>query len=167
MGLREIANRNPQVAKLVGIAAVIIGCGYCVYQWRSSSTARSVNFEHVFFTVDDGKTVFVDDGAKISGFLVDGKPAYRAYKYRCDEGTEFVGYLERFKPEWRTKLEALQAKGRPDPMAVREIVISGQEIKRPGDPEWVFRNDARAGAILSGLRCPHGKSNESLEPVTP
>ncbi len=64
--------------------------------------------------------------------------------FTCDHGdTHFVGYLLRFKPEAKLRIESqlklgADTRGNRGPMD-----MNGAEVKRPGDSAWVGYFDPR------------------------
>lgn len=160
-GLRGIINRKPWVALLV-IGAAIAAMFFL--------TNRSEPIQGVQYSVDDGKTFFVGE-PRATPFEHEGKEAVRAMICSCDGGkTTFVGYLMRYKPEARAKVEAM-IKSRTTGL------ISGAEVKRPGDKEWVSdsgpvgqRPDAKAAAgtrsyqSIVDVKCPDGSPALFINP---
>src|SRR5213083_2596184 len=69
--------------------------------------------ERAFFTVDDGKTWFIDEATQLAPFQRDGKEAVRAYVIECN-GKRFVNHLERYTPE-----------GKQAMLRLREVVKKG------------------------------------------
>lgn len=62
-----------------------------------------------FYTVDDGKTFFVDR-IQVPPYRKGMSEAVGAMVFSCDGGaTKFVGYLVRFTPEGKAQMEAAQA----------------------------------------------------------
>jgi hypothetical protein len=150
MGIREKLNQNPWIATGGAGAVIVIAIVVVVMQafGRGGPPSDIVTNSNVFFTTDDGKTWFADDVKNIPPFTKDGKEAVRAHVYRTSDGTEFVGYLERYSPASKRALAAALAKPveeqLEDPYASVQI-----ECKKPGETTWVSMNDPRAQAIMN------------------
>lgn len=166
MSVRQFLNDNPAVTSLVLCAVLTVCLGMIAYQLYDTGHGEEARGKLAYFSVDDGKSFFVDDAEKVSGFDHSGVPAYRAYVFRADSGEPFVGYLERFTPEVRNKIEQMPNKGRgADPSVLRPLIMQGQEIKKPGDLRWYKRSDPGAAAVID-IKAPDGAS-DSLQPVYP
>ena len=84
----------------------------------------------------------------------DGKPAYRAYVYRCGSGAPFVGFLGRrtagsFGTGPTNTAEAMRAMARHTPLP------GAIEVKKPGQTKWVSLNSPQ-GEDIANLTCPDG-----------
>jgi hypothetical protein len=132
----------------VGIASVIaiIFCVVIAMQAYHGNQLSEV-VTRVYFSDDDGKTYFADAIEKGLDFSHNGKPAYRAYVYRCDSGKPFVGYLGRHAPSRAATAAA------PDPRyGGKESAAPGEvEIKKPGDDKWVPLNGPKGQEIVRTL----------------
>ena len=63
---------------------------------------------------------------RVPPFELDGKQAVGVMVYSCDEGkTRFVGYLYRYTPEGKARVEEMIKQHRAGPPV-------GLEVKRPG-----------------------------------
>ncbi len=165
MSIREMLNRNAATAKAVALALCVLGVGAIGYQAMSAGPAERPVTDEAFFTVDEGATWFADEADKLSGFEHEGKPAYRAHVYRPVGGEPFVGYIERLTPEARSKLEGLSPNPKDrDQSAVNAILLTGREIKKPGDTRWLKATDPGVSKVLD-IRAPDGSTD--LEPVHP
>lgn len=99
----------------------------------------------VYFSDDEGKSYFADDMDKTFPFDHDGKQAYRAYVYRCDEsGKPFVGLVGR-----QVQPKNPSSKNKSDP---RSAPI---EVKKPGESKWVPFGGAEGQKLMKSL-CPDG-----------
>src|SRR5580765_361837 len=110
MDLRASLSGKPIRAIAVAVVLLLIGLAIIASQLRSASAP--VSQSQAFFTIDDGKTWFADDAAKLPPFDKDGKQAVRAYVFRSDKGKVFVNHLERFKPDAK---RAINKASRTDP----------------------------------------------------
>lgn len=122
-GIREAINRH---SKLVGGGAVTLLVLLIIWQaWPESGP-------QAYYTVDDGKTFFA---AKLQAPPIEhgGQQAVRAMVFSSDGGkTKFVGYLMRFTPQGKAAADLALS----DPK-YRGGPLGGQEVKRPGDAQWV------------------------------
>jgi hypothetical protein len=104
-----------------------------------------INSYVTFYSDDDGKTYYRDSIYNLPPYEHDGKVANRAVVF-TDGSQTFVGYLERYTPDTRKKLQdvydsnpgehfkAVQA------MAAMQIYYSGTEWKLPGPGhQWTLR----------------------------
>jgi len=156
-------------AVVVAGGLLLVGLAVIVYSQTRGPTAPG-DHTRAFFTIDDGKTWFPDDAAKLPPFDKDGKQAVRAYVFRSAKGTEFVNYLERYKPDARRVLEASKSapdsKGPPKNLpAIQNAHTSGREVKRPGDEKWVATANLRDAAQVMAIKSPDGDAE--AVPVEP
>jgi hypothetical protein len=95
----------------------------------------------LYFTVDEGKTLFVAASSSKTPFQQDGKIAVRAHVFSCDGGkTNFVGYLS------------------------KNSAIAGEDlIRRPGEERW-FPISSPGAAVMMAVKCP-GKETGGGTPV--
>jgi hypothetical protein len=123
-----------------------------------------------YYSTDDGQSWFVEDRAKIPPFEHQGKPAYRAYVFKCGEnGKPFVAYLERFAEPARTEL-ANRNPGAPSGGAgagagAGAALNDAIEVKQPGAGEWVKLTSTR-GAQAVAPRCAEA-AGDVPQPVLP
>jgi predicted esterase len=104
----------------------------------------AVTASRVFFTTDEGKTLFPIEAATRPPFVRDGKQAVRAHVYTCDRGkTSFVAYLSKFSP---VAQEAL--------------------VKRPGMTQW-FPLSSPGAALILQVKCPEGSVGKSPVEIFP
>jgi hypothetical protein len=174
MGIRETLNRNPAITTGATIAVIVIALIVIFKQiFGGSGTGKPPT--KAFYTTDDGATTFVDEINLYPPIERDGKPAVRAYKFKCADGKEFISYLERYTPKAKAALEAAAEKRKANPDAVDsgidyalgEYDMTGREIKRPNDPnaKWINAQDPRWGEVASP-KCADGKI-DSLKAVYP
>jgi hypothetical protein len=168
VGIRESLNQNPNVTTGLTAAIILVAVAVIVWQLRGGSNAIPTGVEKAFFTIDDGKSTFVDDASKLPPFDRGGKPAYRAYVFACKNGKiRFVGYLERYTTEGKSKIEAARSHRQSiDPGFAESLAQSGIEVKAPnsGDTGWILRGDPKSAPIVN-VKCPDGSND--LEPVSP
>jgi hypothetical protein len=171
VGIRETLNENPKVTTGVTAAIVLIALVFIIYQLLPGRGVRIPT--EAYYTVDDGATYFADDIQKIAPFDHDGKPAVRAYVFKCGDGKPFVAYLERYTPEAKKKAEQIRDQMKnadpntpPPGPQYEEIMMTGVEVKKPGGKQWVRQMDYQRSQAVTSVTCPDGKT-ENLEPVLP
>lgn len=161
MGIRQKLNQAPKGAIVVIILLVLAVYGFIAWQlhrprFGSAGSTRS------FYTDDDGKTYFADDGTRMPPFDHDGQPAVRCYIYTCN-GQPFVGYLEKYTDGLIGNLDT------PFDPKHRELghasFRDGTLCKRPGETKWV-KEFSSAGREITQVRCPDG-SNQTPAPAYP
>jgi len=166
MGIREKVNKNPGIAVGAALAIVVLAIGFIVMQTRGGAASSEAVAGKLFFTNDDGKTWFIDDATNIPPFAKDGKEAVRAYVFRTGDGTQFVGFLERYSPAGKKALDAAMAlpieQQTEDPFLAN---AGAMQWKKPGDAEWVGASDPKADAVTKVVS-PKGAS-DTLTPVAP
>jgi hypothetical protein len=153
MGIRETLNQRPRLA--AGLAAGLCAIAVPLMIWANSSAVGRV--ANAYYSDDGGKTFFADDVDKIYPFDRNGKPAYRAYVYKCG-GKEFVSYLARYPDSTKAKLAELEKKS-GDPEAAGQIAqmrSTSIEVRKPGDEKWVALFSNAGQQIASHPPCPEG-----------
>jgi hypothetical protein len=166
--VRTYLNEHPLVAAGFTLAAPVLIL-YVI--WHGGGTRNSVtrSLNEAWYTDDDGKTWYADDKSLMPPVDHNGKTAVRAYVFSFDGGKdEFVGYLERYTPEARQALEQARAeviteKIPPPALLYSQIQMSGIELKRPGESNWINVRDPEAAAIRK-LNPPAGASVEEILP---
>lgn len=165
MALRESLNRNPIF--VLGIVAVaVLFAGILAYRQFRNSSPKLEN--QAFYSVDDGKTWFLDDAMAIPPFDHNGQPAVRIYLYTCKGNNQpFVGYLERYTDSARKQLLDVREKAKAQASREKALLVavqamgiqqSGVEYKKPGDKEW--------SKTRITVGCPGGRPDD-LERVIP
>jgi hypothetical protein len=152
MGIRDYLNRNPAVAAGL-IAAVMLVAAYVF--WTSSTDASSLRASKVYFTADGGATYFADDAEKIYPFDHNGRPAYRAYVFRCGSEAPFVSYYARYSEATKSKLLELQPR-RSDPAVateIAELISTGIEVQKVGTDKWVPSLSQEASEFTGAPPC--------------
>jgi hypothetical protein len=163
MGVREAIKKRPMIA--AGIAVVLalgaIAFAYLQISDGGGSPGPASDSERAFFTVDDGKTWFIEDASQLAPFEHDGKEAVRAYVLECN-GKKYVNHLERYTPEGKQamiRLREIVKTGPPPGSLVAAAQQHGREVKRPGDTQWIPSNAPAAEAIIT-LKSPPGGAGE-------
>lgn len=157
MGVREMLNRNRGVAVGVTVALLASAIISSIFMHEQSPPAPKTR---AYYTTDDGSTYFVDTIDKVVPFNHDGKPAYRAYVYKCRDEKPFVAYLERYTEEGRVRLTNLRA-GPSDTSVAKQIAqlqSEQAEVKKPRDIVWVSAKSSSAADVIN-VKCPGGGSD--------
>ena len=163
MGIREKLNENPAYTTGGTIAIIVIALGFIV--WQLIPTRQSVPTK-AYFSDDDGATYFADDIKNIAPYDHNGKPAVKAYVFKCSGGSKFVGYLEKYAPAARQRLVSAQDKpaNMVDP-AMQMAAASGLLVKKPGAGNWVSERQMPAYQAVIAVKCPDGSGD--VEPIMP
>jgi hypothetical protein len=160
VGIRETLNENPGITTGLTAGIIVIALGIIIWETVATNSIPTTATE-AFFSDDDGATFFVDSNSHIAPFDHDGKQAVRAQVFTCDNNkTKFIGYLERYSAEYRTKLAARAESKKPDMGLMQEAAASGIEVAAPHSNKWVNRNSVEAAKIIDSVRCPNGSKND-------
>lgn len=166
MGLREKLNANPAITTGATIVIIVIAVGFIIFSAWPSGGPKTPS--QAFFTVDDGATWFADDVKKVAPFDKDGKPAFRAYVFKCGD-KEFVAYMDRFIPAAKAQLDALGAPPTPPSMEYSQkrqmLMQTGMEFKKPKSDKWFRMNDFGQYQQVMNVTCPD--KSQMVEQVTP
>lgn len=162
MGIRETINKNPK--QTTAITAGIIALAFIVILWQACGGGGG-GVGQSYYSIDDGRTFFVDASNKIPPFKKDGKDAVRAHVFTCDGGkTKFVGYLEAYSPQDKKMMEDAMS-GKAPPAAYAGY--SGQAmVKKPGQPQWVplMPGTTQVYSAIVQVNCPDGATPERVYP---
>jgi hypothetical protein len=161
MSVRKHLNQHPAAAALVvfglfGAAAAVLAL------WANAQRPVPDHATRAYYSTTDGNTYFADDITRIYPFDHNGKPAYRAYVYRCGNGQPFVSYLARYTDAARARLTELAGAAGAGPAGSDAAAEAGQlrstaiEVRRPGDTEWVALFSPAGEEISRHPPCPDG-----------
>jgi len=163
MSIREAISKRPGIVAAFALLAI----GAAGYFATRSDLVRPQRIEaNAFFTTDDGHSTFVAPAAQLPPFDHGGRPAYRACVFTCDGGaTTFVGYLQRYTPAAKQRLEQALAERESGTSHMPVSVRAGEsEVKRPGQGDsWVSVNDP-VGVQIVNVTGPHGEQAQPLSP---
>lgn len=142
MGIREALNQRPGLTTGITATVIIAAIVYVIWQAVFGSDSSSDALKSAYYSIDDGKTWFVDDVSKPAPFVKDGGQAVRVHLFSVDGGkTKIPLYLEKFTD----KGVLIYNSARADENDVAAM-ISAQErlqrellIKRPGESKWYPR----------------------------
>lgn len=129
--------------------------------------ARRASLAQAFFSDDDGQTWFAADTTNVAPFDHNGKTAVMAEIFTYNNGSKkFCGYLEKYTPEAKAKLQAAfsqaKANGQPagsiglfhNPSFMQSAVL----LKKPGAGNpWITYSDPRANEIIN-VHSPDGSA---------
>lgn len=162
MSLRETLNRRSSMTSGVAAFGIVLALAATVWQvWPRAARQERILTQY-YFTTDSGRGFFADQITRVPPFVQDGQEASQAMVYKCGWGKPFVGYLLRYSPEMKKRMDEANARGQPmDPLASQR----GAEVKRPEDSEWVSLSDARSSEVRRVL-CSNG-TMDGLEAVWP
>jgi hypothetical protein len=118
--------------------------------------------DRVFFTTDDGVTLFADSLLLKPPFDHDGRQAVRAYVFKAD-GPQWVQYLEKYSDAGKRQSDVYQSS---PPGTVPPPSDSEWLVKRPGDRDWVPLTASEAANIIEP-RSPDGGDAASIQEVNP
>jgi hypothetical protein len=166
MGVRETINRKPAVAGGISVAVALLAIGVVAYQLMANGGPRELPTARIFVSTDDGGTFQAVSSSQIPPFDLDGREAVIAKVYEC-EGKRFVGYLQKYTPEGKKRLQAMQAE-QGDRAANAAVPAGTTEAdvlyKKPGGKEWFALNNPKSAEVLN-VRCPeHGKMGLPVQP---
>jgi hypothetical protein len=159
--------RQRQSVTIALACLMIVGAAITIY-WQWTTFDGDSGPGNTYFTIDDGKTYFVDRATKIAPFDKDGKPAYRAHVFECN-GERVVGYLSRYTAEAIKALEEAErykGTGKPPPNVAQLAAIgtTGLQVKKPGETEWVSQADVRRATRIRVFQCPDGSTPQEVDP---
>ena len=149
MGIRETLNQNPRLTTGLTIGIIVVVVGLLAWQiWGGSAGSASdgAPTSKRWFSEDDGKSWFLDDFRKVGPIQHNGKEAVEAVVYKCD-GKTFVNHLIRYTPEGKKRMEAILSGAAKADASSANNVEAEQEIKSPGQKDWVKANDPKAADI--------------------
>jgi hypothetical protein len=135
-GIRALLQKNTPL--VLGVLVVAIGAAL----WYSlGSMGKAENL--AWFTTDDGKTYFADEFTQVAPFTSGGKEHLQVVVLSCDGGkTKKVGWLVRYPGEAKSRADNILKAGGG--------MLTGDEVKMPGDTEWLGDLDVNALANTMG-----------------
>lgn len=147
--LRRLLAEHPAILAVVALIPLAMG-GYLLWGLIMSPPPDPPRSFDVFYTIDDGKTVFVDHWPPTR------KDALIAIVYTCDNNkTKFVHCLIKRTEEPFTP-----------PGNTQTLTRRVNYIKKPGDTEWIPETNWREwSAIERSVKCPSDAGDPVM--VTP
>lgn len=145
MAARAFFDAHPQ-ATMIGASAAILICVVAII--LEAHTPSPPDALHgLYFTVDDGKSYFVDDPMKVPPYDHDGKQAVKCHVFQTPSGKQVV-YLEKLTDAARKIVLDNQAHPNPGAGAIGMEVHNSVLVKKPGDKDWVPENSAAGTHIV-------------------
>lgn len=152
MGIRETINRHSKISTTVVVCAAVAGLVAIGIELRGNDgKPPSKNF----FSIDDGKTWFVDSSQKLPPFDYDGGKAVRCYLFKGPNG-KFVGLLEKYSDRTRAQLA-----GRAGTSPSGELPVL---VKKPGETEWQSIDSTQEAMLLMHISGAEGSGIERIMP---
>ena len=141
MHVRDLVNSHPLITMVV---AGLLCIGAILYATRQPAAPPAPGLPpQAFFTVDDGKTVFSDDLAKLPPFDHDGQTAVRAMVMTTDGGQHrWTAYLLKYSDDLKRQVDA--DGGKLDPLKMQGMIVTERLVKKPGAAKWVSTKDFAA-----------------------
>ncbi len=163
MGVRETLNKNPAIA--AGATVLLIVAAIFLIYLQLRQPPRPKMSTQQYYSVDDGATFFPDSRELIPPYDKDGKEAVMAHVFVCDKGGDkFVGYLEKFAPEAKKKIDAAASDKNRRSLVMEEFNSQGRLVKRPGNNnKWVSIDNPAYLKIVDPL-CPGDKHAIEVAP---
>lgn len=159
MNMRDTSGKRSAITALAAILIIAVALIYAVRELSGSPRAGDTGY----YTTDDGQTTFADRLGLFPPFDYQGRTAVRAWMFTCDGGkTQFVGYLERFTPAAKSRLEAQAADFKTGKSRIPPVAgPTDTEVKKPGpNNPWINRTDIRASSITK-VEC-HGSGTAEI-----
>lgn len=166
MGIRETLNENPGITTGITAGIIVLALGVIIWQTVGNNYPPTP-IARAFFSDDDGKTFFADSTDNIPPFDHNGKQAVKAVVFTCDNGkTKFVGYLERFSPAAKAKLQAAMDANRPDLGLMESTTEHDVQVKQVNGGQWYDQNSPQGQQIMNDVKCKNG-SKDGLSIAVP
>jgi hypothetical protein len=139
-GLRRWLNENPKIATAVGGGLMAVALIYIAVTLLRSCNPSVPGYSSGqlknWYATEDGQNLYADDALLVPPFQKDGKTYYRAYVFKCPNGTQFVNHIEMYPPEIKAKMEEIKAKSGA-PLLEFSQFDDRTLVKRPGGPKWL------------------------------
>jgi hypothetical protein len=162
MGIRAQLEQSRSVRLLLIVGPFVVLLWMIIY---SCWPQKKADLSKAFYTVDDGKTWFVDSVYRFAPFEKDGRTAVIAEVFSYDSGKKtFCAYLARLNASAQKKLKAsvaeAAAQGKP-PESVSllhdpKFLSKAMEVKLPGDTQWIPIDDVKARTHVMPIHSPDG-----------
>jgi hypothetical protein len=165
MTIREAIQKKPSVSL---IASIVVIAGTIFFIARNTLSGPQTASSRAYYTTDEGRTTFVDTLNRIPPFDHDGKSASRIWMFTCDGGQTLIpGYMERYTPTAKARLEAALAKDTSDNSHSVSLGVgpADTEVKKPGEGnQWVARTNLAEASKVTAVSCPSGGELEIVMP---
>ena len=148
MGVREFVEKNKRFVVPIFFGFAVALAAISMMNVRKDR-ALPGPIAHAYYSDDEGKSFFVDDLDKAFPFQRNGKAAFRAFVFKCDDKKEpFVGLLGR------------HAKSGGGPAVDKRYTPKEQsgtiEVSKPGSNQWVPFMSVEGQKLLASV-CPSGR----------
>ena len=157
LGIRETINQKSAFSTAVVICLVVVAVVLIALELRGNDGKPPAE---CYYTIDDGKTWFVDSSSKLPPFDHGGAPAVRCYVFKSSSGN-FAGLLEKYSDDTRAHLIQMAEHVPPIPGRDPPPVM----VKKPGDKDWKNMAPDQEGMILMhDFVNPDGSAAERVMP---
>lgn len=168
MFIRQQIGEKKKLSLSLGIALVIVAAVVlCIEFWPK----KRADLAMAYYTDNDGQTWFSDSAYQLPPFDHNGKVAVRAQIFTYDSGSkEFCGYLQKYTPEAKQKLQAAFAAAKSQHKSLASVALlrepsflnSGILVKKPGAGNaWIPYNDPRVNDVMR-VHSPDGSAVDQL-----
>jgi hypothetical protein len=165
MEIRKVLHGKP-VAGIGAALFMIVVAGLILL--RQYWPEKKANLTQAYLTDDDGKTWYTDSAYSVPPTDHNGKTAVFAEVYTYDGGSkQFCGYVEKYTPEAKKRLEASIAEAVKSGLAPGAAKLfqdhwfmqSAVLVKPPGAPDskWISQNDPTASDVMA-IHSPDGSA---------
>lgn len=159
--MRERLQKHPIIGIILAVALISFGL-WTTYRYSAGHSVAAGPPKNIFLSTDDGKTYFIAASDPLPPVSREGKFAVRAYVFSCGD-QPFVGYLERYSDRAKQLMRDMwteqQAKGGPP--SINTELLSGIEVKRPGETTWVSHADFARASTIMDVRCPNNPEQKA------
>lgn len=153
--------QHQQVGILFAVALIITAV---VITWMTLMPSGPKKVTRGFFTVDEGKTWFIDDVQRITPFDKDGKPAVRGYLFKCPGGKVYCGLLSRHTDSARKKADEFKSQNPDKPIPDDLLVKGSRDFRQPAKKQWVNDTSNEIFQVTTQKSCPDGSYPEPSMP---
>jgi hypothetical protein len=167
LGIRQKLNEKPAITVSVVGLLTVAAIGFLIWQFTGRGQ-RAHGHLKAFYSDDDGKTYFTDEGYKLTPFTdANGKEAVQAIVFKCGAGEPFVGYLMRYDAESKRIMDqSAQTSATAHKDHANGMLML--EVKKPREKNWVKfdpKNPKPYTEVMSPT-CPGG-GKDGPRPVSP
>jgi hypothetical protein len=152
LGLRETINRHPKISTTAVVCLAAAGLVAIALELRGNDGKPPAKN---FFSIDDGKTWFVDSSQKLPPYDYEGGKAVRCYLFKGPQG-KFVGLLEKYSDSTRAQLASKSATASTGELPVL--------VKKPGEAEWQPMDSTQEAMTLMEIT---GAEASGIERIMP
>jgi hypothetical protein len=164
MFLREKLGEKNKLSMIAAVLFILLAVAVLAYTYWPAPKAK---LGQAYFSDDDGQSWFAADTTKLAPFDHNGKQALMAEIFTYDNGSKkFCGYLEKYTPEAKAKLEAALAQAKANGQTASSVGLfhdpafmqSAVLLKKPGAGNaWMSYSDPKVGDVLN-VHSPDGSA---------